>query len=102
MFNETSRYANIETTELTTPEGRTIRYARRRFLPQGETLPLLGEVTVVEGDRLDLIAANNLNNSEQYWRICDANNAMNPAELVAELGKRLRVPLSQFDTQMGV
>jgi len=102
MFSETSRYANIETAELTTPEGRAIRYVRRRFLPQGETLPLLMEFTVTEGDRLDVIAAKTLSHPEQYWRICDANNAMNPAELVAGPGKRLNIPLSQFDLQMGV
>jgi hypothetical protein len=101
MFNETSRYANIETAELTGPDGRVIRYKRRRFLPQGEQLPLLVEVTVTQGERLDLIAANTLNDSEQFWRICDANNAMNPWDLLAELGRVLRVPLPQFNEQIG-
>ena len=101
MFHETSRYATIETAELTTPEGRVIRYGRRRFLPQGDDLPVLMEVTVTEGDRLDLIAAKTISEPEQYWRICDANNTMNPTELVAEPGKRLRIPLPHFDAQMG-
>ncbi len=104
MFNETSRYANIETAELTTPEGRVIRYARRRFLPEGEAMPVLMEVTVTQGDRLDLIAAKAISEPEQFWRICDANNTMNPADLVAEPGRRLRIPLlqfAQFDDQMG-
>ncbi len=50
MFDETSRYARVETTEVTTPEGRVIRYARRRFLPQGEKMPLLVEVEVLKID----------------------------------------------------
>lgn len=101
MFNPTSRYANLEPTELTTPEGRVVRYARRRFLPQGEQLPLLVEVTVTQGDRLDLIAVNTLNDPEQFWRICDANNTMNPFDLLDEPGRTLRVPVPQFAGQAG-
>ncbi len=96
MFDETSRYARVETTEVTTPAGRVMRYARRRFLPQGEQMPLLVEVTVTQGDRLDSIAAATLNAPEQFWRICDANNAMNPFDLVTETGRTLRVPVPQF------
>ena len=95
MFNHTSRYYRIETAEYTTPSGRTVVYKRRRFLPQGETMPLLVEVTVAEGDRLDLITARTLGDPEQFWRICDANNAMRPADLTAEPGQRLRVPIPQ-------
>ena len=92
MFEHTSRYYNIETATLVTPDSRVIAYKRRRFLPQGESLPLLAEVTVVQGDRLDLIAARTLGDPEQYWRICDANDAMNPRELVAEPGETRSVP----------
>ena len=101
MFDPTSRYANLETTELTTPEGRVVRYARRRFLPQGEQLPLLVEVAVTQGDRLDLIAVTTLNDPEQFWRICDANNTMNPFDLLDEPGRTLRVPVPQFADQAG-
>ena len=51
------------------------------------------EVTVVEGDRLDTIAARTLGDPEQYWRICDANIASNPPTLTAEPGRVLRVPV---------
>ena len=57
MFSPTSRYANIPTASLTDPSGRQIVYVRRRFLPRPESLPLLAEVTVTQGDRLDLITA---------------------------------------------
>jgi hypothetical protein len=96
MFDETSRYASLETAHLTTPDGRVIAYVRRRFLPQGDAMPLLVAVTVTQGDRLDLIAARALGDPEQYWRVCDANDAMNPAELTQELGRTLRVPVPQF------
>jgi hypothetical protein len=93
MFEEPDRYASIETATLTTPDGRVLRYLRRRFLPQGAGLPLLVEATVAEGDRLDLIAARILGDPLQAWQICDANDAMSPFELTAEPGRTLRVPV---------
>jgi hypothetical protein len=96
MFEHTSRYYMLETATFTTPDGRRIAYKRRRFLPRGEEMQLLVEVTVTQGDRLDLITARTLEDPEQFWRVCDANNAMNPVELTAELGRTLRVPVPQF------
>jgi hypothetical protein len=95
MFETTSRYYTLETATLTTPDGRSTAYKRRRFLPQGEKMPLLLEVTVAQGDRLDLITARTLGYPEQFWRVCDANNAMNPPDLTAEIGRTLRVPIPQ-------
>lgn len=93
MFDAISRYARVETAQLTLPDGRTVAYKRRRFLPQGESLTLLAEVTVVDGDRLDLISDRTLGNSLLFWQVCDANNAMKPDELTAEPNQILRVPV---------
>ena len=95
MFDPQSRYHHLETATHRTADGREVRYVRRRFLPRGEELPTLVEVTVSDGDRLDLIASRTLSNSEQYWRIADAENAMHPDELTDEAGRRLRVPIPQ-------
>lgn len=96
MFDLTSRYAALETAPYTTPDGqRELAYKRRRFLPQGDTMPLLVEVTVSDGDRLDLIAARTIGAPEQFWRIADANNAMNPTDLTTTPGDVLRVPIPQ-------
>lgn len=95
MFEQTSRYASIETATHTMPDGRAVAYKRRRILPQGETLPLLAETTVGQSDRLDLIASRTIGDSEQFWRIADANNAMHPLELTDEVGRVLRIPLPQ-------
>lgn len=95
MFEHTSRYYTLETATYAAPDGRVIAYKRRRFLPPGDEMPLLVEVTVVQGDRLDLIAARTLGDPEQFWRVCDANDAMNPPELTAEPGRRVRVPVPQ-------
>ncbi len=95
MFETTSRYYALETVTFSMPDGRIIAYTRRRFLPQGESLPLLVEVAVAQGDRLDLISARTLGDAEQFWRVCDANNAVNPPDLTAEVGRALRVPIPQ-------
>ncbi|MGD2157016.1 MAG: hypothetical protein PVG32_09105 [Anaerolineales bacterium] len=95
MFKHTSRYYNLKTVKYTTPEGLEVAYKRRRFLPQGEDLPLLLEVKVRQEDRLDLIAARILGDPEQFWRVCDANNAMDPLELTARPGRMIRVSMLQ-------
>jgi hypothetical protein len=94
MFTSTSRYYSIETATIAL-HGRTIVYVRRRFLPQGDDMPLLAEVTVTEGDRMDVITARTLGDPEQFWRICDANNAMSPFALTEHPGRVLRVPIPQ-------
>jgi hypothetical protein len=95
MFEPTSRYYNVETTTLTLPDGRQVPYKRRRFLPDGATLPLLTEVTVVAADRLDLITARILGDPEAFWRVCDANDVIDPFELTDKIGRVIRVPIPQ-------
>jgi len=95
MFEPTSRYFPIETCTLTRMNGQVIAFKGRRFLPQGKNLPLLMETPVVQGDRLDLITARTLGDPEQFWRICDANDCMNPDDLTSEPGRALRVPIPQ-------
>ncbi|HLF26607.1 MAG TPA: hypothetical protein VJG32_09735 [Anaerolineae bacterium] len=93
MFEHTSRYTGLATATHTAPDGRVIIYVRRRFLPHGQALQLLAEVTITEGDRLDLIAARALGDAEQFWRVCDANDALHPDELTVEPGRTLRIAL---------
>jgi nucleoid-associated protein YgaU len=96
MFDPTSRYHSLDQATYVVAGRRTVTYVRRRFLPPGKNMPLLVEVTVVQGDRLDLIASRTLGDPEQFWRICDANNAMDPQDLMAQPGTKLRVPIPQF------
>lgn len=95
MFQPVSRYYNIDTVTVTAADGRVIAYKRRRILPQIETLPILTEVTVTQGDRLDVIAARTLGDAEQFWRVCDANQSLDPFDLTSELGSSLRIPIPQ-------
>jgi hypothetical protein len=95
MFDQTSRYAPIEKATTTLPDGRSVVYLRRRFLPQGRAQLMLAEATLGPADRLDLVAARTLGDPEVFWRICDANDAMNPTDLESPTGRRLRVPVPE-------
>ncbi len=95
MFDSKSRYYYLETATFETADGKSIAYKRRRFLPKGKDLPLLTETRVEQSDRMDLIAHRTIGDSEQFWRVCDANDAMNPDELISEPGTWLKVPIPQ-------
>jgi hypothetical protein len=92
MFDPRSRYASLSTAEYTMSDGRKIVYQRRRFLPQGETRLSLTTLSVTQDDRLDRITNDTLGDPEQFWQICDANNAMNPLTLLSEPVQELRIP----------
>jgi hypothetical protein len=95
VFESKSRYYALEQAKFTSTDGKVIVYVRRRFIPSAEGMPVLAEVAVIQGDRLDLIAGRTIGDPEQFWRICDANNAMNPFDLAA-VGRTLKVPIPQF------
>lgn len=92
-FPANSRYHAVETTRLVRADGTEVVYLRRRFVPQPERLAHWQEHVVVEADRLDNIAGRLLGDAEQFWRICDANRAMRPGELVETIGRRLQIAL---------
>ncbi len=95
MFAPTSRYARIETATLELPGGRVIVYVRRRFLPDPDSMTILAEHVVSQGERLDNITARYLGDPEQFWRVCDANPVLRPNDLTGRIGRRLRIPLPQ-------
>jgi hypothetical protein len=95
MFDPNSRYAKIKTASLAGANGREIAYVRRRFLPRSADLPTLVEMTVTQGDRLDLMTARAIGDPEQFWRACDAGDVMNPPDLTAEVGNWVRIPVPQ-------
>ncbi len=94
-FSPSSRYYWIDTATMEMPNGKTVTYLRRRFLPQPEGFQTLFEHVVNEGERLDNITAQYLSDPEQYWRLCDANNAMHPAELTDTPGRSIRITLPE-------
>ncbi len=91
----TSRYANVDIGETTAADGTVVRYFRRRFIVAPEQLALVRLHPVASGERLDLIAANELGDPELWWQVADANGAIRPAELVELVGRRLRITLPE-------
>jgi hypothetical protein len=93
-FSPSSRYSGLELTKIEYG-GETIVYVRRRFVPQPEVFAVIGEHSVVQGERLDQIAAQAIGDPELFWRICDANRAMRPEELTETIGRRLVITLPE-------
>lgn len=92
-FAQNSRYNGVQTATLTATDGRVIVYLRRRLVPPASALAQMGAHTVVQGDRLDNLSAAYFSDPELYWRIADANEAMDPDELTRESGRTLRITL---------
>jgi len=94
-FPPNSRYNGSGTCTLTTIDGRTIVYLKRRLVPPPEQFSLIQEHSVVQGDRMDNLAAKYLGDPEQFWRLCDANGAIRPDELTDTIGNNIRITLPQ-------
>jgi hypothetical protein len=93
-FPPNSRYAGVPVLKLDRGDGEPpVAYLGRRLLPDPNTLALLTEHSVVQGDRLDLLAARLLGDPQLWWRIADANPELDPQELLAHIGRWLRITL---------
>jgi hypothetical protein len=92
LFAPNSRYYGLAILTIQ-QNGQPVAYLSRRFLPQPSQFTPLQEYTVLQGDRLDNIAAKFLGDPTLFWRMCDANGAMRPEELTATIGRKLVVTL---------
>lgn len=90
-FAPNSRYNGVATLETVGPGGRPIAYLARRFITAPDDLVVVREVVVVQGDRLDLLAARLIGDPEQWWKIADANPTLRPDELTDAPGQVLRI-----------
>lgn len=95
MFVMGSRYYSLPLLKWEAKDGKEVGYVSRRFLPSGDEFDLLLEHRVAEGERLDTITAQYLDDPEQFWRICDANETMSPFELTDPVGRKIRITLPQ-------
>jgi len=100
MFDKTSRYYTIGVATMTMLDSdglpRELRYVRRRFIPPGAGLTTLVEHTVTQGERLDNITARYVGDPTQFWRICDANNVLQPNELTDAVGNAIKIALPRL------
>jgi nucleoid-associated protein YgaU len=96
-FPTDSRYYGYGVQQYNAPDGQSIPYLNRRIIPQPGTpnYAVINRYTVVQGDRLDLIAAKYLGDPLMAWLICDANGAMKPHDLVATPGTVLVITTPQ-------
>jgi hypothetical protein len=94
-FPPNSRYNGVPLLTYAFPNGREMAYLARRVVPPPERYTTLKLDTVVQGDRLDNLAARHLGDPEQYWKICDANRALRPDELVETVGTKVRITLPE-------
>ena len=92
LFAPSSRYFGqaVATAML---DGRPVAYLRRRFVPPTDAFQVLQEHVVMQGERVDSIAAQYLGDPTLFWRLCDANRAMRPADLTATAGRKLVITL---------
>jgi nucleoid-associated protein YgaU len=91
MFFKGSRYENVSDLTYRDPAGRVISYKSIRYI--SPTAATTG-YRLVQGDRLDLIAQNFYRDPERFWRICDANRATWPDDLLVP-GATLGIPPSE-------
>jgi hypothetical protein len=94
-FPPSSRYNRTPLASFTMPDGTEVAYLRHRFVPPPENFALLQYHTVTEGERLDHIAAKYFADPEQFWRLCDANGAVRPNELIEPVGRQVRITLPE-------
>lgn len=97
MFDPTSRYYRLETAILEMPDRSKILYMKRRLLPKPDGAALSQEA-IQPGDRLDLIASRVFGDPALYWRICDANDTLNPFDLLDTAGGTLNIPSPGVDS----
>lgn len=91
-FPPNSRYHATPIATLTLPDGRQVRYLRRRFVPQPHETGPYRILRIAQGDRIDNLAARLIGDPETYWRICDANPVAHPEELTGTPGLEIRIP----------
>lgn len=89
MFSKTSRYHDLPDRTWRGPDGTEVVYRSRRLIP-GRHEAAAGRAVVAQSERLDLVAARTLGRAELFWRLCDANLALDPFDVVGN--RTLRVP----------
>jgi nucleoid-associated protein YgaU len=90
-----SRYQGVAVATLEQKHQEPVAYLKRRFVPPPENFSVVQQHTVVQGDRIDNLAAQYLGDAELYWRLCDANGVLRPAELTETPGTSFAITLPE-------
>jgi hypothetical protein len=87
------RYQASQQLSYTSPDGVTVTYLAPRILPPGAAAGAARTaVGAGEVGRLDLVAYRTLGNALLAWQLADANDAMDPFELVASAEQTMALP----------
>ena len=95
LFPPTSRYHGLAVLNHRRDDGTNIPYVERRFISQSDSFEEVQQHTVRQGDRIDNLAWQYLGDAEQFWRLCDANGALDPWELTETPGRTIRITLPE-------
>jgi nucleoid-associated protein YgaU len=88
MILKGSRYTQVEIYTITDARGNRHAALKIRLIPP---TPAFFRHTIKESDRLDLLAFQYYGKADRFWRICDANNEMQPDDLL-EPGRQVLIP----------
>jgi len=94
-FPPTSRYYGLPIAVLVLPDGRRLPYLRRRLVPRPGRFAAIAQYSVQEGDRPDSVAASQIGDPLAFWRLADANAALQPEDMTAQPGRSLRITLPE-------
>jgi hypothetical protein len=78
MYDDKSRYKDVESYQRTDRRGRTVTVTGT---PDATEETFRGYHLRIQGQRLDHFAYRYLQNSAGFWRICELNDAMLPEAL---------------------
>lgn len=78
MFTKKSRYAKTEQYKMKDRRGRLVNVVAVANAPQQ---PVIGYHSILQGQRIDHLAANYTTDDAGFWRIAEANDKMLPEAL---------------------
>ena len=93
MANPYPRTSRYHDSEQLVHDG--VPYLRPRLLPDPTSFATISTYEVRAGDRADVLAFRQFGDAGQWWRIADANPVVDPGELTATPGRRLRITLPE-------
>ena len=88
MILKGSRYEKVGVYQAIDSSGAAFTALNIRFVP---STPAGFRHTLSDGERLDTLAYTYYRNPEKFWRIADANTAMDPQDLI-EPGLQIFIP----------
>jgi hypothetical protein len=92
-FSPSSRYFGLPIETRTEPDGRTVTFVARRYIPAADRFVPMERVRLDGSERLDQLAARSYGDPALWWRIADASGRGEPNEIAGVEGRLLVIPL---------